>query len=536
MPVAQGRRRHHGDQLGHLLPRARGGAGGLARALRDRLGARARRRVRRGRGVPPRHPARPRADGTQRPAGDGGRGGARRQRRRRSPATPAAACSAAPAPSAARSTPSAGCTSATCRARSRPERGSAPGSRRAGSSSRTAARSASSAGRRPATAAGRAYEVRARRAVIVAGGALGTPELLQRSGLGGGQVGRNLHIHPACWVGARYEEEVRGWDGVMQSFYVDEWERERVLLEATFTPLAFGGAWLLGAGPQPPGGDARLRPRRLDRRPPLRPLRAAGSGSAREGSLRASYRLTATTPAGSPSASPAPPRSTSPPAPPRSTRTSPGSGCCARATWPSSRRPRFKPAELRLEAFHPMGTARIAADPREGVCAPDGSVHGAERPLRRRRLALPDLARRQPDDDDHRLRQADLSRRRGGMRASVGLCYALAVRAREDSLRRRRLVATPRGVATAERGAALAHRRGSRRRRRAQAVARPRKAPSSSVAVDGDAAEAAEVRRHEDPEEDQQRREAAEHGDRRAGRDRRLARRSREAQEPRRRR
>ena len=34
----------------------------------------------------------------------------------------------------------------------------------------------------------------------------------------------------------------------MQSYYVDEWEPERVLLEATFTPLAFGGAWLLGAG------------------------------------------------------------------------------------------------------------------------------------------------------------------------------------------------------------------------------------------------------------------------------------------------
>ena len=42
---------------------------------------RPRRRVRRGRGLPPRHPARPRADGPQRAAGDGGRGGARRQRR-----------------------------------------------------------------------------------------------------------------------------------------------------------------------------------------------------------------------------------------------------------------------------------------------------------------------------------------------------------------------------------------------------------------------------------------------------------------------
>src|SRR6478735_8708402 len=92
----------------------------------------------------------------------------------------------------------------------------------------------------------RPFTVRARRAVIAAGGSFGTPELLLRSGLGGRQVGRNLHIHPACWVGARYDEEVRGWDGVMQSYYVDEWEHAGILLEATFTPLAFGGAWLLG--------------------------------------------------------------------------------------------------------------------------------------------------------------------------------------------------------------------------------------------------------------------------------------------------
>ncbi len=44
----------------------------------------------------------------------------------------------------------------------------------------------------------RGFTARARKAVIVAGGALGTPELLQRSDLGGRQVGRNLHIHPAC--------------------------------------------------------------------------------------------------------------------------------------------------------------------------------------------------------------------------------------------------------------------------------------------------------------------------------------------------
>jgi len=217
--------------------------------------------------------------------------------------------------------------------------------------------------------------VRARRGVIVAGGALGTPELLLRSGLGGRQVGRNLHIHPACWVGARYEEEVRGWDGVMQSYYVDEWEAQRLLLEATFTPLAFGGAWLQGMG-------------REHQRAMLEfghvgsigvHLSDASSGRvalARDGSLRATYKLTAAD----------------------ADRLSFGIARAAEIhfaagaaeVYPNIARvgtltperlaefeaTRFKSSELRLEAFHPMGTARIAASSGEGVCAADGSVNG----------------------------------------------------------------------------------------------------------------------------------------------------------------
>src|SRR4029078_11550184 len=88
----------------------------------------------------------------------------------------------------------------------------------------------------------------ARRTVFVAGGAFATPELLLRSGLRSpsGQLGSNLRIHPACWVGARFDEEVRGWDGLMRSYGVPEWEPRGILLEATFTPLAFGAQWLPG--------------------------------------------------------------------------------------------------------------------------------------------------------------------------------------------------------------------------------------------------------------------------------------------------
>jgi choline dehydrogenase-like flavoprotein len=219
------------------------------------------------------------------------------------------------------------------------------------------------------------FTVRARLATIVAGGALGTPELLLRSGLGGRQVGHNLHIHPACWVGARYEEDVRGWDGVMQSYYVDQWEEQGLLLEATFTPLAFGGAWLLGAGRE--HQEAMLGFGNLGSIGVHLSDRSSGRvGLGAEGALRAAYRLTQDD----------------------ARRLAYGIARAAEIhfaagaveVYPNIGRvgvlkpgrlaefeaTAFKRSELRLEAFHPMGTARIAADPGEGVCAADGSVNG----------------------------------------------------------------------------------------------------------------------------------------------------------------
>ncbi len=219
------------------------------------------------------------------------------------------------------------------------------------------------------------YTVRARRATIVAGGALGTPELLLRSGLGGDQVGRNLHIHPACWVGARYEEDVRGWEGVMQSFYVDEWEPERVLLEATFTPLPFGGAWLQGTGRE--HQEAMLEFGRIGSiGVQLQDLSSGRVGIARDGSLKASYNLTRED---AKAVTFGIARAAEVHFAAGATEVYPNIGR-AGVLKPNQlaefEATEFKPSELRLEAFHPLGTARIAADPREGVCGPDGSVNG----------------------------------------------------------------------------------------------------------------------------------------------------------------
>jgi choline dehydrogenase-like flavoprotein len=162
----------------------------------------------------------------------------------------------------------------------------------------------------------------------------------------------------------------------MQSYYIDQWEDPyRVLLEATFTPLAFGGAWLLGSG--------------ADHQRSMLDFGHVGSigvhlcdhskgrvALANEGALRAGYGLSDEDArqvvfgiARAAEVHFAAGATEVYPNIPRAGVLKPGDLAQFEAT-------RFKASELRLEAFHPMGTARIAADPRRGVCAADGSVNG----------------------------------------------------------------------------------------------------------------------------------------------------------------
>ena len=58
----------------------------------------------------------------------------------------------------------------------------------------------------------------ARRVVVADGRAAGVEALLLRSGLGG-QVGRNLRLHPGTAAVGRFEEPVRWWEGTLQARY-----------------------------------------------------------------------------------------------------------------------------------------------------------------------------------------------------------------------------------------------------------------------------------------------------------------------------
>lgn len=85
------------------------------------------------------------------------------------------------------------------------------------------------------------FEVRAKR-VVLAAGAVYTPNLLLRQRLANasGQVGRNLRIHPGCGVLGVFDHDLHAWKGVMQSYYVDEKLRDGILVEATYPPPGVG--------------------------------------------------------------------------------------------------------------------------------------------------------------------------------------------------------------------------------------------------------------------------------------------------------
>ncbi len=62
--------------------------------------------------------------------------------------------------------------------------------------------------------------------VVLAAGAVGTPAILQRSGLGGGGVGKFLRLHPTTAVVGRFDREMYGTAGIPQSALSDQFIRE----------------------------------------------------------------------------------------------------------------------------------------------------------------------------------------------------------------------------------------------------------------------------------------------------------------------
>lgn len=204
--------------------------------------------------------------------------------------------------------------------------------------------------------------------VVVAAGTIHTPALLERSrlGLGSGQLGRNLSLHPATAVFAHMQEIVDMGRGVPQSFYVDELAGEGIMFEGIAGPPAYAAMAL-------PLTGARHAEVMADYR------RLAQFGVMVSDSSRGTVRTTRGRPlirydlcdsdlnrfrvglAGM-----------------RKLFEAAG----AREVYlplPAGVRPESaRRRDLKLMAFHPLGTARADARPTHGVIDGDLAVHGAQ--------------------------------------------------------------------------------------------------------------------------------------------------------------
>lgn len=59
--------------------------------------------------------------------------------------------------------------------------------------------------------------------IVLSAGAINSPQILLASGIANssGQVGRNLHLHPSVLLSGIYDEDIYGYRGIPQSYYVD---------------------------------------------------------------------------------------------------------------------------------------------------------------------------------------------------------------------------------------------------------------------------------------------------------------------------
>ncbi len=212
--------------------------------------------------------------------------------------------------------------------------------------------------------------------VVVAAGALQTPLLLRRSGLGGHPgLGRGLAVHPALSVAGRFDRPVVSWSGVMQSTGIEELHDQGILIEATASPPGMSSFILPGVG--------RALRRELDGADRLAFLGAmiadAPSGSV-HGRRRpvVSYRLTERDAAKLRTAIVAMGRVLLA-AGAREILTGLPGRPAARDTAGLAALVAGAPASaLHLAAFHPTGSARMGADPQRCPVDPDGRLRGTE--------------------------------------------------------------------------------------------------------------------------------------------------------------
>ena len=214
--------------------------------------------------------------------------------------------------------------------------------------------------------------------VIVAAGAVHTPALLARNGLGreSGQLGRNLSLHPATAAWALMDEPVDMARGVPQSYFVDEFASDGIMLEGIAGPPDYVAMGLPVAGERHRElmaryasfaqfglmvcDDSRGRVHSLAGRPVVRyDLSGADTARIKRGLEHLAEMFWA---AGARSVL----------LPIARLRELHGGDSAPLHDLD------VRPEDLKLMAFHPLGSARMDARPSHGVLDADGRVHGTE--------------------------------------------------------------------------------------------------------------------------------------------------------------
>jgi len=214
---------------------------------------------------------------------------------------------------------------------------------------------------------------------VVACGAVHTPLLLRRNRLGthSGELGRNLAIHPCTAVRAVFDEEVGMADGVPQSYFVDEFASEGIMLEGAGGPPDYLAAGMPFSGERL--RELMLRFGQLSQFGVMVSDRSRGEVSELAGRARIRYHLSDDDLA----------------------RVRRGVELLTELYWAAGARTVLQPVtgvpplhdgdagplaagrdplarDFTLMAFHPLGTARADRDPRRGVVDGDLRLHGLD--------------------------------------------------------------------------------------------------------------------------------------------------------------